>query len=39
MTPADLIEQLMALTDADVDEFLGYLHPDAEYLPLPDSPV
>ena len=37
MTPADLIEQLMVLTD--VDEFLGYLHPDAEYQPLPDSPV
>jgi hypothetical protein len=37
VTPADLIERLMTLTD--VEEFLEYLHPDAEYQPFHDAPV
>ena len=37
MTPADLIERLMTLTD--VEEFLTFLHPDAEYQPFHDAPV
>ena len=37
MTPADLIEQLMTLTD--VEEFLEFMHPDAEYQPFHDAPV
>jgi ketosteroid isomerase-like protein len=37
MTPADIIEQMMALTS--VEEWLELVHPDAEYQPLPDAPV
>src|SRR5215208_5205511 len=37
VTPADLIERLIALTE--VEEFIGLVHPDAEYQPLPDAPV
>ncbi len=37
MTPADLVERLMTLTD--VEEFLAYLHPDADYQPFHDAPV
>lgn len=37
VTPADLIERLMTLTD--VEEFLAFMHPDAEYQPFHDAPV
>jgi hypothetical protein len=37
VTPADLVEQMMALTS--VEEWLALVHPDAEYQPLPDAPV
>ncbi len=33
VTPADLVEQMMALPS--VDEWLALVHPDAEYQPLP----
>ena len=37
MTPADLIERMMTLTD--VEEFLAFMHPEAEYQPFHDAPV
>ena len=37
MTPADLVERLLAQTN--VEDWLAYLHPDAEYQPLPGAPV
>jgi ketosteroid isomerase-like protein len=37
VTPADLIELLLAQTN--VEGFMDYLHPEAEYQPLPDAPV
>ena len=37
MSPADLVEQLMTLTS--VEEFLAFMHPDAEYQPFPGVPV
>jgi tellurite resistance protein len=37
VTPTELIEKLLALTE--VEDFLGFLHPDAEYQPFPDAPV
>ena len=37
VTPADLIEQMLALTE--VDEVMAFLHADAEYQSLPDAPV
>jgi hypothetical protein len=37
VTPTELIERMMALTE--VEDFLRFLHPDAEYQPFPDSPV
>jgi ketosteroid isomerase-like protein len=37
MTPADLVEQMLALKS--VEEWLAFLHPDAEYQPLPGAPV
>ncbi|MEA2124158.1 MAG: hypothetical protein QOI80_940 [Solirubrobacteraceae bacterium] len=37
MTPTELIERMMALTE--VEDFLAFVHPDAEYQPRPDAPV
>jgi len=37
VTPADLIERLLTLTD--VEEFLEFMHPDADYQPFHDAPV
>jgi ketosteroid isomerase-like protein len=37
VTPTELIEQMMALTE--VEDFLAFVHPDAEYQPRPGAPV
>ena len=37
MSPADLVECMIAQTS--VEDWLRFLHPDAEYQPLPGAPV
>jgi hypothetical protein len=37
MSPADLVERMMALTS--VEDWLAFVHQDAEYQPLPGAPV